>query len=130
MATATTPKLSAAQSEMLKTHRTLTAEYSHKSGAEKAGVSRKLNALEVEMIVSGLKLGNTDDDMTNGADFRHFVIPSTVKSSYTLTVEELTAKIAALRDIVAGDYPDVVKATATRELDLRVKEADKRGIAV
>jgi hypothetical protein len=107
------------EQDLLKTHRELVAEYPASFGAAKAQIVRKLNIVQMELDLLG-------------AEYDYWQKPEPVVTrSYVHTPEELLARIAGLRKLLAReDRNEASKQTAQRALDEALKQAQGRGIEV
>jgi hypothetical protein len=124
-ATPTTPELTADEKrtlELMKAYRAAITEYGVTTGARRAQHGRKINALALEISLL--------DEVPE--TFEWWVKPSPVTiKSYVHTPDELTARIAKLRALVAReDLPEIAKSTADRELSNCLEQAEKRGVAI
>lgn len=146
--TTTTPNVPAAdvthtpeQVQMLKEYRQLVADRTASgldTGGKKAPVTRRINALSVRMILSGLRGCETADQVAAGeGDFVYFIPPTAVKeTTYVTTPRQLVELIASLRAMSADNsadasgrpYPPTVRHAADLQLAKELENAKTRGI--
>jgi hypothetical protein len=101
---------------LLEQHRELIAQYDKTAGAARAAASRRIVEAQVSMAIEGI-------------EYTPWQRPSTVRTSYELSPDQLRTQVVALRGIVADEkYDDATKAAAERRLSKFEEQAQKRSI--
>ena len=118
MTSSTSSNGKVSDSDMLKRHRELIAEYDVKVGAPKAAVATKLGNLELDMELAGV-------------EFEEWTKPSAYVTGYDMSEAELIEAIHGLR--VIKDNPqksDRMRSRAETRLEKYEAQAAARGVSV
>ena len=115
---------------MLKAHREYVVEALASSGAKQAAISRKLNPLQVRMLLAGLRgISNSADVDSGDADFTFYVEDQGRKLNTASRPEQLVDKIARCAVLVkTPGLPSDVIAASEKMLTDEVANAEKRGV--